>query len=121
MGWAKGVAAGTAAGAGLFAVALLDSRVPPELEARIPRKARLTTAVGLGAVFGLGFGIVRPLLPCDPTAAGVTYGVGWSMGVWQFSRAIGRAFGTPGADTPLPRLLLEGRSWARTPNGPRQA
>jgi hypothetical protein len=113
MGWAKGVAAGTAAGAGVFAVALFGLRLPPEFETRMSRKARLATGAGLGAAFGLGFGIVRPLLPRDPTAAGVTYGVGWSMGVWRLSRAIGRAFGAPGAEAPLPRLLRERRSWVR--------
>src|SRR5438132_1430204 len=90
MGWARGVAAGTAVGAGVFAVALLGSDLPTELEASIPRKVRLTTAAGLGAVFGLGFGIVRPLLPRDSTAAGVTYGVGWAMGSGSFpARSVG--------------------------------
>jgi hypothetical protein len=113
MGWARGVAVSTAAGAGVSAVVLLRADLPPKFESRIPPKVRFTTAGGLGAVFGLGFGIVRPLLPRDPTAAGITYGVGWSMGVWQLSRAIGRAFGEPSADMPLLRLLLEGRTLAK--------
>jgi|GEM_PF-5215363 len=105
MGWAKRVAAGTAAGAGIFAVALLDSRLPNEPP--IPRGVRLSTAAGTGAVFGLGFGIVRPLLPRHPTTAGAAYGVGCSMALWLLARAIGRAFGDPGADLPLLPLLLK--------------
>jgi hypothetical protein len=113
MGWASGVAAGTAAGPGAVAgVVLVRTRLLTGRYAWMRRKTFLATAVGTGVPFGLGYGIVRPLLPKNPIAAGTTYGVGCSMGVWLLVRALLRALDDPRGDLPLFPSLLQRESAA---------
>jgi len=57
-----------------------------------PRKVVVAVLAAMGAVFGGGYGVVRPLLPRTPTAAGVAYGLLVSNLVERGTHSLARAF-----------------------------
>jgi hypothetical protein len=102
------VAVSSAAGAGLFAGTTAAWRLMQASGLVRPRPSRrsdangeptATEVVGMaasaGAFFGAGYGVVRPLLPRQPEAAGVLYALGASVAARAQLNALFKRLGRP--------------------------